>query len=80
MTAKDAIDNGGAGRAAKGANPSFCAKNTRVDFSTARIFLLYEPKEGFEGGSRFARAKRFANEKMRRRTKRMSRIKKYHVI
>ncbi len=26
LAAKDAIDNGGAGRAAKGANPSLCAK------------------------------------------------------
>ena len=26
LTAKDAIDNGGAGRAAKGANPLLCAK------------------------------------------------------
>ena len=31
-TAKDAIDNGGAGRAAKGENPSLCAKKISTEF------------------------------------------------
>ena len=29
--AKDAVDNGGAGRAAKGANPSLCAKEPNLE-------------------------------------------------
>ncbi len=34
-TAKDAIDNGGAGRAAKGANPLLCAKQKRTPIGRA---------------------------------------------
>ena len=31
LTAKDDVDNVGAGRAAKGENPSLCAKKSRAD-------------------------------------------------
>ena len=51
-TAKDAIDNGGAGRAAKGANPSACAKNSEMRVFISEffcwidlIFTLYKVKK-----------------------------------
>jgi len=62
LTAKDAIENGGAGRVAKGANPSSCAKEIGTDGFRSYFFMYTEKEEGFEGGSRFARAKRFADE------------------
>jgi len=40
LTAKDAIENGGAGRVAKGANPSSCAKGN----STEVLFFLWRRK------------------------------------
>ena len=39
FTAKDAIDNGGAGRAAKGANPSY-APNKNGRFPTVLFYFL----------------------------------------
>ena len=41
LTAKDDVNNVGAGRAAKGANPSFCAKKYGNGMHHFRIFLLY---------------------------------------
>ena len=46
-------------RVSGGSNPSLRAKNTgRI--TPSRIFFDSENREGFEGGSRFAGAKRFA--------------------
>ena len=48
-------------RVSGGSNPSLCAKIK--ERATIRSFIFCNGyREGFEGGSRFARAKRFANE------------------
>ena len=39
LTAKDAVDNGGAGRAAKGENPSLCAIEKGNDFLSFPFFV-----------------------------------------
>ena len=46
MTAKDDVDNVGAGRAAKSANPSACAKRKETDSlnKVARFFILKDLK------------------------------------
>ena len=44
MKAKDDVDNVGAGRAAKGANPSLCAKNTCMGLSILVFFCSIEEK------------------------------------
>ena len=46
-------------RVSGGSNPSLCAKNAKVDVSIF-VFFYFDDREGFEGGSRFAKAKRFA--------------------
>ena len=46
-----------------GSNPSACAKNMEMTMVIS-IFLSYGDAEGFEGGSRFAGAKRFALRRM----------------
>ncbi len=40
LTAKDAIENGGAGRAAKSANPSLCAKKGKESLVLSLPFLV----------------------------------------
>ena len=47
-------------RVSGGSNPSLCAKNMEMTLVIS-IFFCTEYREGFEGGSRFARAKRFAS-------------------
>ena len=65
-TAKDAIDNGGAGRAAKGENPSFCAKNTKMDFLSLCFFIPRTQSVTERKDSRTLREKsRFALQKTR---------------
>ena len=47
-------------RVSGGSNPSLCAKNIGTSCLVS-IFFCIGFREGFEGGSRFAGAKRFAN-------------------
>ena len=50
LTAKDDVDNVGAGRAAKGANPSLRAKNTSMGLSILVFFCSSEEKMKGETG------------------------------
>ena len=47
-------------RASGGSNPSLCAKKKKLRVFAASFLFLPNFREGFEGGSRFAGAKRFA--------------------
>ena len=47
-------------RASGGSNPSLRAKKQGMRFFHSLFFLFTENREGLEGGSRFAGAKRFA--------------------
>ena len=50
-----------------GSNPSACAKNTGMLDGIPVFLLCTEGAEGFEGGSRFAGAKRFATRNLKMR-------------
>ena len=47
------------GKLSGGSNPSLCAKNVKTRLCVFAFFCI-ENREGFEGRSRFARAKRVA--------------------
>jgi hypothetical protein len=65
LTAKSAIDNCRAGRAAKGASPTISTKKEKPTIGSVFSFL-YDTANmvGLEGGSRFTGVKRFALRKL----------------
>ena len=55
LTAKDDVDNVGAGRAAKGANPSACAKKTETKFCRLHFFVYRKFRRDSRGETHFTK-------------------------